>query len=183
MCFRQVMFCWALFLYHAVMPGHSRWCRSRNSPVFEGISRFFSWVWGEEACPAFLTTQSVCSAQVRPLDMWTARYFNLSTLINFKEGVVPPMLPKVHYHLLCLADFQQEVVVLTLGGWFLFLQSVYKDYSRGLKTQPWGAPVWSMRVDELCLPILTISGLPVKMPRIHKHSEVFSSRPFRALWC
>lgn len=39
---------------------------------------------------------------------------------------------------------------------------VYREYSRGLKTQPWGAPVLRMRVEEVCLPTLTTWDLPVR---------------------
>ncbi len=48
--------------------------------------------------------------------------------------------------------------------------------SKGIKKQPWGAPMLRMRVDEVCPPALTTWGLPVRKSRIHMHSEVFNPR-------
>lgn len=52
---------------------------------------------------------------------------------------------------------------------------VYREYSRGLKTQPWGGPVLKRRVEEVCLPTFTTWGLPRKS-RTYTHSEVFNPR-------
>ncbi len=53
---------------------------------------------------------------------------------------------------------------------------VYKEYSRGLKMQPWGAPMLRMRVDEVCPLTLTTWVLPVRKSRTNLHSEVFNPR-------
>ncbi len=45
-----------------------------------------------------------------------------------------------------------------------------------LKMQPWGAPMLRMRVDEVCLPILTTWSLPVRKSRTHLHSKEFNPR-------
>ncbi|KAI3377277.1 hypothetical protein L3Q82_009178 [Scortum barcoo] len=39
---------------------------------------------------------------------------------------------------------------------------VNREYSRGLSTQPWGAPVFRVRVEDVVLPIRTAWGLPVR---------------------
>nr|XP_013769574.1 PREDICTED: arrestin domain-containing protein 3-like [Pundamilia nyererei] len=44
---------------------------------------------------------------------------------------------------------------------------VYKEYSRGLRTHPWGAPVLRVVEAETCPPILTACGLPVRKLEIH----------------
>jgi len=41
---------------------------------------------------------------------------------------------------------------------------VYREYSRGLETQPWGAPVLTMRVEEVCPPTLITWGQEDKDP-------------------
>ncbi len=47
---------------------------------------------------------------------------------------------------------------------------------QGAQTQPCGAPVFRMRVDEVCQPTLTTWGLPVRKSRTHMHREVFNLR-------
>ena len=41
-----------------------------------------------------------------------------------------------------------------------------REYSRGLRTHPWGAPMLRVSVEEVLLPILTACGLPVRKSRI-----------------
>jgi len=50
---------------------------------------------------------------------------------------------------------------------------VYRDYSRGLRTQPWGAPVFRVRGLEVCLSTLATWGLAVSKSRIQAHRGVF----------
>ena len=54
---------------------------------------------------------------------------------------------------------------------------LYKEYSRGLRTQPCGAPVLRMIVEEVLWPILTDCGLRVRMFRIQSQREVPRPRP------
>jgi len=42
----------------------------------------------------------------------------------------------------------------------------YREYSRGLRTQPWGDCVFRVRGLEVCLPTLTTRGLAVRKFRI-----------------
>src|SRR4029434_1504677 len=43
---------------------------------------------------------------------------------------------------------------------------VYREYRRGLSTQPWGPPVLRVSEEEVWLPILTSWGLLVRKSRI-----------------
>jgi len=52
---------------------------------------------------------------------------------------------------------------------------VYKEYSKGLRTQSWGDPVFRVRGLEMFLPILTTWGVVVRKSRIQAHRGVFSS--------
>ena len=45
------------------------------------------------------------------------------------------------------------------------------EYSRGLNTQPCGAPVLSVRLEEVMLPSRTACGLPVRKFSIQLHME------------
>ena len=47
-------------------------------------------------------------------------------------------------------------VMQTMQSW------VNWEYSRGLRTHPWGAPVLRVSVKEVLLPILTACGLPFR---------------------
>jgi len=59
---------------------------------------------------------------------------------------------------------------------------VYREYSRGLRMQPWGIlgsgdPVFTLLQTphlEVCLPTLTTLGLAVRKSRIQAHRGVFS---------
>lgn len=75
--FQTVMFPWV----------YSHWCGSRNPSVFQGIPGMSSSIWGETvtALPC-LTTESVCSAQVRALLM-----IKLSTL-----SIEDPLILREH---------------------------------------------------------------------------------------
>src|SRR4029434_8180982 len=53
---------------------------------------------------------------------------------------------------------------------------VYREYRRGLSTQPWGAPVLRVSEEEECLPILTTWGLLVRKSRIQLHRGVLRPR-------
>ncbi len=53
---------------------------------------------------------------------------------------------------------------------------VYREYRSGLRKQPCGAPVLSIRGDELLLYILTTWLLPVRKSRIQLHRDLFSPR-------
>ena len=54
---------------------------------------------------------------------------------------------------------------------------VYKEYSWGLRTQPCGAPVLRMIVEEVLLSILTDCGLWVRKFRIQSQRNVVRPRP------
>src|SRR4029434_6274585 len=53
---------------------------------------------------------------------------------------------------------------------------VYREYRRGLSTQPWGAPVLGVSEMEVWLPILTTWGLLVRKSRIQLHRGVLRPR-------
>jgi hypothetical protein len=43
---------------------------------------------------------------------------------------------------------------------------VNREYSRGLRKHPRGAPVLRVRMEEVLLPVLTACGLPIRKSRI-----------------
>jgi hypothetical protein len=43
---------------------------------------------------------------------------------------------------------------------------VNKEYSRGLRTHPWGTPVLRVSLKEVSLPIFTAFGLPISKSKI-----------------
>ncbi|KAI3369837.1 hypothetical protein L3Q82_024418 [Scortum barcoo] len=51
---------------------------------------------------------------------------------------------------------------MVLELWVATQSCVNREYSRGLSTQPWGAPVFRVRVEDVVLPIRTAWGLPVR---------------------
>jgi len=55
---------------------------------------------------------------------------------------------------------------------------VYKEYSKGLRTQPCGEPVLRMIVEEVLLSILTDCGLWIRKSRIQLQGEEPSPRPW-----
>lgn len=60
---------------------------------------------------------------------------------------------------------------------YVAMQSeAYKEYNRGLSTQPWGAPVLRTRVDERCEPSLTVCRGLVRKSLIHVHRELLRPR-------
>src|SRR4029434_8482874 len=52
---------------------------------------------------------------------------------------------------------------------------VYREYSRGLSTQPCGAPVLSVMLLEVLLPTRTACGLSLRKSRIQLQREVLSA--------
>ena len=54
---------------------------------------------------------------------------------------------------------------------------VNREKRRGLSTQPWGAPVFRVRVDDVAFPIRTAWGLPVRRLRIQSQRAVLSRGP------
>ncbi len=50
---------------------------------------------------------------------------------------------------------------------------VYREYRRGLRTQPWGAPVLRVIGEEMLMPTLTTWRLPVRKSKIQLHRELF----------
>ena len=90
------------------------WCNSRNSFASEVNS----------LCPASLTAESVCSAEVRHPVIWTQRYFKLSTLaiedLLILRGVaLSLLLLKVHYQMFRsrLSSWHQPVGFSASFGW------------------------------------------------------------------
>ena len=53
---------------------------------------------------------------------------------------------------------------------------VNREYRRGLSTQPWGAPVFRVRVEDVALPIRTACGLPARKFRIQSQRAMLSPR-------
>ncbi|KAI3362878.1 hypothetical protein L3Q82_001913 [Scortum barcoo] len=51
-------------------------------------------------------------------------------------------------------------LMMVLELWVATQSCVNREYSRGLSTQPWGAPVFRVRVEDVVLPIRTAWGLP-----------------------
>ena len=60
--------------------------------------------------------------------------------------------------------------------WVSTQSSVNREYRRGLSTQPWGAPVFRVRVEDVVLPIRTTCGLPVRKFRIQSRRAMLSPR-------
>ncbi|KAJ8353357.1 hypothetical protein SKAU_G00209240 [Synaphobranchus kaupii] len=53
---------------------------------------------------------------------------------------------------------------------------VYREYRRGMRTHPWGAPVLRVSGVEVVVPILTIWRRPNRKSKIQLHREVFRPR-------
>jgi hypothetical protein len=69
---------------------------------------------------------------------------------------------------------QQRTEDTPLEGSCVNSQSwVNREYSRGLRTHPWRAPVLLVSVEEVLLPILIACGLPVRKSRIQLQSIAF----------
>ena len=66
---------------------------------------------------------------------------------------------------------------IELEGNLAIQSEVYKEYSKGLRTQPCGALVLRMIVEEVLLPILTDCSLWVRKSRIQLQREEPSPRP------
>jgi len=64
-----------------------------------------------------------------------------------------------------------------LEGNLAIQSNVYKEYSKGLRTQPCRARVLRMIVEEVLLPILSDCGLWVRKSRIKLQREEPSPRP------
>ncbi len=126
--------------------------------------------------------------------------------INGDRGVLTGPPPEIHHQLLGLTDVQRDVVVVTpvsqgvhlfSVGWFTLVgdqtyhrcvickfdddvgatqSCVYREYRRGLRTQPWGASVLRVSGEEMFLPTLTTCRLPVRKSRIQLHRELFRYR-------
>ncbi|KAI3375976.1 hypothetical protein L3Q82_016513 [Scortum barcoo] len=65
--------------------------------------------------------------------------------------------------------FNTSNLMMVLELWVATQSCVNREYSRGLSTQPWGAPVFRVRVEDVVLPIRTAWGLPVRKFRIQSH--------------
>ena len=66
---------------------------------------------------------------------------------------------------------------IELEGNLATQSSVYKEYCRGLRTQPFGAPVLRIIKEKVLLPILTDCGLWVRKFRIQSEREELKPRP------
>ncbi|KAK3524892.1 hypothetical protein QTP86_011310 [Hemibagrus guttatus] len=108
---------------------------------------------------------------VVPLLLRAEVHYQLLCLADVKEMVVP-LAPVLKIPNLLQVDLLSEISptsnvssanLMTVVELVVATQSyVYNEYSRGLRTQPWGAPVLRVREAETCLPILTACGLPVR---------------------
>jgi len=72
---------------------------------------------------------------------------------------------------------------IELKGNLAAQSEVYKEYSKGLRTQPCGALVLRIIVEGVLLPILTDCGLWVRKSRIQLQREELSPRPRRLEMC
>ena len=81
----------------------------------------FSLLRGNRFCRALFTTVLACLDHVSLLVMWTPRTLEALNLLHYSSvdengGVLGPLFPVVHNHLLCLDHVEGEVVVLAPHG-------------------------------------------------------------------